>query len=302
MKECLSQEIEVYALIRKGANTSLLPPSDNKLTIVNIDYGKHLEEQFSSIKKSFGQLDFFLHNAGLTVSLNNQEYYDVNVGVTQSISSALKESDLLKDQGLFVYTSSYAANGPSKINKPVSHYGRSKLSAERTIIDSFDNYLIARPTAIYGAGDQAFLPLFKSAKIGIYPVSNAKQRMSMIHAKDLASMIVSDMQTTKGIIHYSDGNTYYHNDFIDIFKKVFETKVRSFPLPIWLAKTSMALSDIWHKLLNKRPGITLEKFDEISQHWDLHTTSLTHSSVKPNISLTEGFSDALSYYKKNHLI
>ena len=64
----------------------------------------------------------------------------------------------------------------------------------------------------------------------------------------------------------------------------------------------MGSSDVWHKLINKRPGITLEKFDEISQHWDLHTTDLKHSSVKPEISLKEGFEDALKYYQENNLI
>ena len=301
VKECLQYQMEVHALIRKGANTSLLP-SDELLSIHAIDYRNNLSKQLQVLKKDVGQLDYFVHNAGMTVSLNEQEYYDVNVGLSTSIAEAINSVELLKGDGTFIYTSSYAAHGPESTKEPVSHYGRSKLQAEKVVQNAFKHHLIVRPTAIYGAGDEAFLPLFKSAKMGIYPVTDSQQRMSMIHGKDLAHMIVSDMQSSEGIMHYNDGNTYFHRDFIDIFEELFHKKVRTFPLPKWLAKLSMGASDLWHGLIKKRPGITLEKFDEISQHWDLQTTDLKHSQVQAGISLKQGFEDALNYYREKHLI
>lgn len=293
--------MEVYAFVRANANTALLPDHQN-LIFHQIDYRKNITDQFEGIRKNIGKLDYFIHNAGTTVSLKNDEYYQVNVGITTAITQALISSKLLKEQGKFIYTSSYAAQGPATINQPVSHYGYSKLQAENVIKEKMTNYLLVRPTAIYGAGDEAFLPLFKGAKLGVYPVTDSNQRMSMIHAADLAKMVVQDMQNNTGIIHYNDGSTYLHQDFIKIFEELFNKKVRKFPLPKWLAKLSMGSSDFWHKIIKKRPGITLEKFDEISQHWDLHTTDLKHSNVKAEISLKEGFKDALKYYKENDLI
>lgn len=301
VKECLRQKMEVHALIRANANTSFLP-KDSNLTIHEVNYRTPLDNQFSEIISTSGEMDFFIHNAGMTVSLNNEEYYQVNVGITTAITEALLSTRLLKKTGRFVYTSSYAAQGPATINQPVSHYGRSKQQAEQVIQEKMSDYLLVRPTAIYGAGDVAFLPLFKGAKMGVYPVTDSRQKMSMIHAADLARMIVSDMQEAPGILHYNDGNTYLHQDFIEIFCELFDKKVRKFPLPKWLAKLSMGSSDLWHKIINKSPGITLEKFDEISQNWDLHTTDLRHSNVAPQISLKEGFKDALKYYQENNLI
>ena len=301
VKECLRQQMEVHAFIRAKANTSLLPDHE-KLTLHTVNYKEESGNQFTKIKGETGDLDFFIHNAGMTVSLKNEEYYQINVGITTTITEALLSSKLLKETGRFVYTSSYAAHGPAKTGQPVSHYGSSKLQAEIVIQKKMANYLIMRPTAIYGAGDEAFLPLFKGAKMGLYPIADNQQRMSMVHAGDLARMVVQDMQTTSGILHYNDGNTYLHQDFIEVFQELFKKKVRKFPLPKWLAKFSMGSSDIWHKIINKRPGITLEKFDEISQHWDLHTTDLKHSTVKAQISLKEGFEDALKYYQENNLI
>lgn len=293
--------MEVYAFIRQGANTQLLPSSDN-LHLITINYSGDLVERFHHLKDEHGAMDYFFHNAGMTVSLKNQEYYDVNVGLTKKLARAIKECSFLPEDRTFGYTSSYAAHGPENIKKPVSHYGESKLQAEQIVAKHFKNHLIARPTAIYGAGDVAFLPLFKSAKLGIYPVTNGHQRMSMIHAADLSHMIVHDLQSKNGIIHYSDGKTYFHRDFISTFSDILQKKIRSFPLPKWLARLSMGASDVWHKIINKRPGITLEKFSEISQHWDLHTTNLPHSSVSAKISLQEGFEDALNYYQKQKLL
>ena len=293
--------MEVHAFIRSNANTSLLP-EDNKLSLHSINYKDDITDQFTQLKERIGTQDYFIHNAGMTVSLKKEEYYQVNVGITEALTDALLSSGFLKPKGRFVYTSSYAAQGPATINKPVSHYGNSKLRAEQVIQKKMPDYLLVRPTAIYGAGDQAFLPLFKGAKMGLYPVTDSNQRMSMIHVADLAHMVVEDMQNAPGILHYNDGNTYLHQDFIDIFEEMFKKKVRRFPLPKWLAKLSMGSSDMWHKIINKRPGITLEKFDEISQHWDLHTTDLRHSTVKPQIPLKEGFKDALKYYQEKNLI
>ncbi len=301
VKECLLQNWEVSAFIRKNANTSLLPTHD-KLSIHSINYTQDLSNQLAELKSQIGGMDFFIHNAGMTVSLKNEEYYLVNVGITQALTESLNASGFLKQTGKFVYTSSYAAHGPAIIKEPVSHYGRSKLQAEKIIEEAFSNYLLVRPTAIYGGGDEAFLPLFKGAKMGVYPVTDSNQRMSMIHAADLARMVVHDMQTSTGILHYNDGNTYLHQEFIDIFQELFQRKVRKFPLPKWLAKLSMGSSDLWHTIIKKRPGITLEKFDEISQHWDLHTTDLKHSSVKAQISLKDGFKDSLTFYQENDLI
>ncbi|MEO1254657.1 MAG: NAD-dependent epimerase/dehydratase family protein [Bacteroidota bacterium] len=292
VKACLQQNMEVHALVRKNANTSLLP-TNNNLYLHQINYTENLADQFSRLKNISGQFQYLIHNAGLTVSLKNEEYYQVNAGITESIVDSALSTNLLEEDGKFVYISSYAAHGPATINEPVSHYGRSKLQAEQAIENKIANYFFARPTGIYGSGDVAFLPLFKTAKKGLYPLTDADQRISMIHAKDLSRMIVTDMQSSNGIMYYSDGHTYYHKDFKEIFSKIFQRKIRNFPLPKWLAKLSIGSSDIWHKLINKRPGVTLEKFTEISQHWDLHNSELKHSSIKPEISLHEGFKDAL---------
>ena len=302
VKAFLTDGFEVIALIRKSANCEMLP-QDDSLTIEQLDYQNDLDAQFTRLKDQYGTLTYFLHNAGVTVSLDNEEYFRINRGMTKSVLEALEKSDWLPETNKLIYISSMAAQGPFGVGKPVSNYGRSKLEAEKEIEKGTFPYLMFRPTGIYGAGDVAFLPLFKLASKGLYPLTSDKQKMSMIHARDLARLVVSESKDAEGIIHTNDGNTYLHQDFIEALQKVTGRKMRKIPTPTWISKLSLGLSDLWHNLIKKRPGLTLEKFQEISMDWHLHeNTDLRFSKFPCEISLQEGFQDAYNFYTSKKLL
>lgn len=302
VKEFLNEGFSVVALVRKSANCELLPEHDS-LSIENLNYTSDLKGQFQSLKEKHGELTYFIHNAGVTVSLDNDEYFRINVGLTKSLIEALGKSEWLPKSNKLIAVSSMAAQGPFGVGEPVSNYGRSKLEAEKIIEKAGYPYVMFRPTGIYGAGDVAFLPLFSLASKGLYPLPSDKQKMSMIHAKDLARIIVKEAPEAIGILHTNDGNTYLHQDFIDALKKVTGKKIRKMPTPKWLSKISLGLSDVWHKVIKKRPGLTLEKFQEISMDWHLHEDpNLKFSEIPCGISLEEGFKDAYNYYKNKNLL
>lgn len=302
VKAFLEEGYQVIGLVRKSSNCDLLP-NHSSLTLEYIDYHSELPAQFESLEAKHGELTFFIHNAGVTVSLDNDEYFRINVGLTEKIINALSESTWLPKKEKLIYVSSMAANGPIHINTPVSNYGQSKLDSEKVIANSGYPFLMLRPTGIYGAGDVAFLPLFKLAARGLYPLTNAAQKMSMIHAKDLANIIVKEADRSTGILHANDGNTYLHQDFMEALQEVTGKKIRKMPTPKWISKLSLGLSDIWHKIINKRPGLTLEKFQEISMDWHLHEDpKIEFSKIPSKISLKDGFRDAFDFYKKNQLL
>lgn len=297
VKEFLSRGYDVIALVRKSANCEMLPDHES-LSIECVNYTENLTTQFDKLKEKYGTLTYFIHNAGVTVSLVNEEYFKINVGLTAQVLSALEKTNWLPKSSKLLYVSSMAAQGPFGADEPVSNYGRSKLAAEQEVINSGFNYLIFRPTGIYGAGDVAFLPLFKLAVKGIYPLTSDKQKVSMIHAKDLAKIIAVEAPTKQGILHTNDGNTYLHSDFILALKAATGKNIIKIPTPAWISKISLGLSDIWHRMLNKRPGLTLEKFQEISMDWHLHENSaLPFSDVPCEITLEQGFINAYDFYK-----
>ncbi|MEM0939113.1 MAG: NAD(P)-dependent oxidoreductase [Bacteroidota bacterium] len=301
-QEFLNAGFNVIALVRKNADCESLSEHPF-LNIEAIDYQSHLTDQFVSFRKKYDELTYLIHNAGVTISLDRWEYFLVNTKLTQDLVEALEKSKWLPKENKLIYVSSMAAQGPFGIDQPVSNYGKSKKDAEEIIKKGFFPFLMLRPTGIYGAGDVAFLPLFKLAARGFYPLTSSEQKMSMIHAKDLARIIREEADKSVGIIHTNDGNTYLHKDFIEALQQVIGKKIRKLPMPSLVSKISLGLSDLWHRSIKRRPGLTLEKFQEISMDWHLHENpNLLFSKIPCNISLEEGFKDAYHYYKTKSLL
>ncbi len=302
VKAFLNDDHEIIALVRPVADISSLP-KHKFLHIQALDYQGDLQEQFDDLKNEFGILDLFVHNAGVTVSLNPSEYFEINTDLTGKIIHAVKATNWMKNEGKLVYVSSLTAQGPIGLDKPVSKYGESKLKAEGFFKKSKYKHLIIRPTAIYGAGDYAFLPLVKGANGKVYPLTNKHQKMSMIHGADLARMILIESQNSTGTLHAADGVTYLHSDFIEALSKVLDKKIFAIPIPVFLSKIILEVSDIWHRLTNRRPSITKEKFLEITMDWNQQEyNEIPFSEVPCKISLEEGFRDAYNFYKEKRLI
>ncbi len=99
----------------------------------------------------------------------------------------------------FVHISSLSAREPQ-----LSNYGASKRAAEDAVVASTLDWSIVRPPAIYGPGDTDNLELFRFAKRGIMPLP-PKGRLSVIHAEDLARLIVA-------MVDDAQAHTFYEAD------------------------------------------------------------------------------------------
>jgi len=144
--------------------------------------------------------DVVIHSAALAVDKGQfSEFFDNNVTATENLLNTLDGNPIF----IYVSTSSvYRFNEfPAKesdINNevnPLSNYGRSKLLAERLILDckSLNTKFILRPRSVYGVHDRLILPrllnLVKGEKI-IIPKHITKfisltHIENFIHAVDL---------------------------------------------------------------------------------------------------------------------
>ncbi|MFY0599803.1 MAG: NAD(P)-dependent oxidoreductase [Cyclobacteriaceae bacterium] len=293
----------VVAIVRKNANTERIGKISN-LRIAKINYKNIDTVTESLVKIGLNHFDLVIHNAGLTKSTTPEPFHSINVGITQTLLSALIKSKLI-DNGKFCYVSSQAALGPVGTNGPVSAYGESKLLAEKAIIDSGLPYMIFRPTGIYGAGDSEFLPLFKSVKSGFYPcAAPVDQKVTLIHAHDVAKNILSlSKRIQNKIVHLSDGSIYSHIDLKNSLAASLNKKALFIVIPQWLTKFFLGMSALLSKLLNIDPMLTLEKHGEISKDWD-HDFSSERKEIPLDIKydLHSGFADTSEYYRSKNLL
>lgn len=134
----------------------------------------------------------------------------------------------------FVHVSSLAAREPQ-----LSNYGASKRTAEDAVVASALDWRIVRPPAIYGPGDTDNLELFRFAKWGVVPLPPGG-RMSVIHADDLARLVVTLAESDETRVFYEADDAmpggWSHKDFARAIGSAVGRKVMTVPLPTGLVR------------------------------------------------------------------
>ncbi len=143
-------------------------------------------------------IDAVIHLAGVTKALSAADYYTGNVRATESLARAAERRDLR-----FIHVSSLAAIGPSSgapvqeddIPQPLTHYGKSKLEAERVIRALLPAATIVRPPVVYGPRDTDVFQLLKSISKGlVVEIAGGERWFSAIYVRDLVQGIIAAMR------------------------------------------------------------------------------------------------------------
>ncbi len=302
VEKALSKNHDTTAIIREGSDISNLAEIDGYQRI-SLNYSS-----VDSITNGLNELpeqDLIIHNAGLVKSYTLEKYLKVNVELTARLIQGIKESSAAGLNTKFAYISSLAAKGPVGNGGPASNYGISKLKAEEVVTNSGLNWMIFRPTGIYGARDVQFVPLIKAVKLGLYPLmTSPKHQMTLINAADVAENVIDcSFSHNRQIVHLEDGSVYEHKDLKRILEKVLDKKSLNLKVSPPIVKAVLYLSDIIDRTFDRTPKLSLEHYSEISQDWD-HDFSEERKSIPLtiNIPLADGFQEAYDYYHQNDLI
>jgi UDP-glucose 4-epimerase len=194
--------------------------------------------------------DIVVHLAGRAHvnSDDSQEKYQVaNEFVTQRLANAAAQHGITR----FVYLSSIKVNGESSnpglpirqsdTPNPLDHYGRSKLAAELALQaichDNSMDYVIIRPTLVYGQGVKAnFSALISAVKRGLpLPIATVKNERSMIGINNLIDLIIASSTNPKAANQTflaSDGTDTSTPALVRLIAKSLNRQTRIFPFPI----------------------------------------------------------------------
>jgi dihydroflavonol-4-reductase len=150
--------------------------------------------------------DTVIHLAGVTKALRPADYYAGNLRATQNLAVALQGRSIR-----LVHVSSMAAAGPGKAlgedaePRPVSHYGCSKLEAERVVRALLPDAVIVRPPVVYGPRDTDVYQILRSAAKGVtVEISGPERWFSAIYVKDLVDGLWEAARNPRAA-----GRTYY---------------------------------------------------------------------------------------------
>lgn len=207
-------------------------------------------------------MDGVAHLAGLVSARRAADYYLANQHGTAALACECAQA---APDARWIQVSSLAATGPgdwvrdSDVPRPVSHYGRSKLAGEEAVAASgLRNWIVLRPSAVYGPGDRAFLPFFRAAARGL-PVllpAGRLRRLSLVHVEDLARAIVAALEApahaARSVFHVAHPRPVAPEEFLGDAAAAAGGKARVLRVPAALP-VALALACAPARWLTGRP-------------------------------------------------
>ncbi len=272
-------------------------------------------DDLAGLKDSFRDADTIIHCAGTTRGLKRDDYIRGNVTFTENILSILGEPQRI------VYISSQAVAGPSNsrgpveedtLPNPLTHYAESKVIAEDRVRDwgkqNRNNFVIIRPSAVYGPRERGIHTYFKLIKMGIFvlPV-DGRNRFSIVHVEDLVEAVL------KAAGHSPGGETYFvANDEPCTWEKLGKTiqealkktHVLKLPLPRFTQHIGPFFCDLISLISGKPMFMSSQKMIELKQRaWVCSNRKIKRMvGWKPKIPFEKGIELTANWYIKNNWI
>ena len=297
----------VEALVREGFDVTCLTRSTLSLKYLeglNVSFLKGDCTDADSLLGIKGY-DYVFHLAGLTKAPTEEESYRTNEKGTENIVNAVMRHTPPRR---FVYISSLAAAGPSRDGtplsegceaKPVSVYGKTKLSGEKYVIAQKGKipFTIIRPPAVYGPRDKDLLVFFKMVRAGLIPYWG-KSYYSFLYVDDLINGIILSARKEEGegeIFFMSDGNVYSSDDIIDAISHALQCK----PIRVGIPKCVMPLLGVLAEKMQGGGIINPDKIREIRHtHWTCNTSkAMERLGFSPKVKLKEGAKWTADWYR-----
>lgn len=230
-----------------------------------------------------------IHAAGAVRGASQQAFDEVNVAGTAALITAVNS---LTSPPRLLLLSSLAAREPH-----LSWYAQSKRKAERRLQQETSlDWVILRPPAVYGPGDQEMLPIFQWMARGILPLPGAPSaRVSLIHVEDLATAIIACMGSATAhqqTLYACDGKPdgYSWLELADIASSLWSRRIRLWQVPAWLLNTVARVNMRLCAITGNAPMLTPPKLRELRHHdWVVDNTAVTGSTGwQPKIDLRHG--------------
>jgi len=261
-----------------------------------------------SLTEALAGVDTVIHLAGVTKALATADYYTGNVRATETLLRAMAGTAVR-----LVHVSSLSAAGPSPDGvplredapeHPVTHYGKSKLEAERLVRSLSPDAIIVRPPVVYGPRDTDVFQLLKSISRGlVLEIAGGERRFSAIYVGDLVEGLIAASRASG-----CAGRTYYlaHRElltwsrFNEAAAEIMKRRPRVWHVPVAAARAVGTVAELWSKLRGKPGIISREKVREAEcMDWTCDPSrAASELGYEARTSIPEGLARTLAWYKE----
>ena len=213
-------------------------------------------------------VDTVFHLAGRAHALaetsqDEKEYFTLNTEGTRRLLEAAKLAGVRR----FVFISSVKAmsdDGSHCQNEtdachPTTPYGRSKLAAEKLVLEGgyVPHPVVIRPAMVYGNTAKGNLPkMIQAIRRGRFPpLPPVSNRRSMVHVEDVvrAAMLCADRPEAAGQIYIvTDGQDYSTRQIYEWICEALHRPVPNWHLPLSVLKLLAYTGDLIGTLFGRR--------------------------------------------------
>lgn len=205
--------------------------------------------------------DTLIHIAGMTDG-SKKEIFSVNYEITKNLIDTAKKNKTKR----FIFISTAIVSIKNR-----GDYGNSKLLAENYLKKSGINYIILRPSLIFGPKEEKFfkklIKLVKKNKV-VPVIGNGKYNVNVVYIGDLITILKKSISTRK------ENKTYYVSSNHPIsMDEIYKSIASSFNKKITLVHvpTSFLKSMSYFIRLIKKDFPSPEQIKRITEHPALDT-------------------------------
>ena len=254
-----------------------------------------------------------IHCAGATKAARVSEFYEANQTGTRHVVAAINAQAGQVQRVVLI--SSLAAAGPAcrerpaceeDAPQPVSEYGKSKLAGELEVRNQCrSEYVILRPSAVYGPRDAEFLRLFRAVKSHLLPRPSGAQVLSLVFVRDLAEAVVACLTHAAAA-----GKTYFVAAREVVTARAMAQEIAAqmsvwtlpLPLPTVMLWPICLAQELMSRLTGKPNVLSLQKFAELrAPGWVCDPARLERETgCACPTTLKAGIAETLTWYRQQN--
>lgn len=303
---------QIKCLIRNRRQNDFLKQLDAEMVYGDLN-------DIDSIKKALQGVDTVYHAAGEVFSVQEDNYYKVNVAGLKNLLEACSNTSVKK----IIHFSSSSATGPNSqrdipvtedtLCHPITPYGKSKLAGEKIIRKFFQKNniptIIVKPPLVYGpwlSDSSRVLMFLQLIHKGIFNIfGDGNNFLSLCYIDNLIHGVLLAEKVNQGTLEtyfIADARPYTINEIAETITREQGKPLPVSHLPVWTANLLSVGLSIPSKLFGFTSPLSRNSVNELKNNWFVDISKAQRDlGYQPIVDFKDGVKKTVEWFMNQYL-